>query len=82
MPPAAIYQDNMSAIQLINNGRSNSEKTGHVDINYFFLHDRILHGDICMKCVNTKDLIADILTKPLQGEPFRVLRDKLLNWYV
>ena len=82
MPPATIYQDNMSTIQLINNGRSNSEKTRHVDIKYFFLHDRIIHGDICVKYMNTKDMIADVLTKPLQGEPFRVLRNKLLNWYV
>ena len=81
MPPATIYQDNMSAIQLIKNGRSNSEKTT-TDIKYFFLHDRILHGDICVKYMNTKDMIADVLTKPLQGEPSRVLRDKLLNWYV
>ena len=82
MPPATIYQDNISAIQLIKNGRSYSEKITHVDIKYFFLHDRILHGDICVKYMNTKDMIADVLTKPLQGEPFRVLRDKLLNWYV
>ena len=32
MPPATIYQDNMSTIQLIKNGRSNSEKARHVDI--------------------------------------------------
>ena len=82
MPPATIYQDNMSTIQLIKNGRSNSEKTRYVDIKCFFLHDRILHGDICVKYMNTKDMIADVLNKLLQGEPFRVLGDKLLNWYV
>jgi hypothetical protein len=32
-----------------------------------------------VKYMNTKDMIADILTKPLQGEPFRVLRDELLK---
>ena len=82
MPPATKYQDNMSTIQLIKNGRSNSEKTRHVDIKCFFLHNRILHGDICVKYMNTIDMIADVLTKPLQGEPSRVLRDKLLNWYI
>jgi hypothetical protein len=25
-------------------------------------------------------MIADILTKPLQGEPFVRLREQLLNW--
>lgn len=82
MPPATIYQDNISAIQLIKNRRSNSEKTRHVDTKYFSLHDRILHGAVCVKCMNTKDMISDVLTKLLQDEPFRVFRDKLLNWYV
>ena len=39
-PPALIYQDNMSTIQLIENGRSNSERTRHIDVRFFFLHDR------------------------------------------
>ena len=82
MQPAVMYQDNMSTIQLIKNGRSNSEKTRHIDIRFFFMHDRINSGDVSSIYMNTKDMIADTLTKPLQGEPFRVLRDKLLNWYV
>ena len=28
----------------------------------------------------TDDMIADILTKPLQGDKFRILRQLLLNW--
>ena len=82
MPPAVMYQDNMSTIQLIKNGRSTSEKTRHVDIRFFFMHDRVNSGDVSLVYMNTKDMTADALTKPLQGEPFRVLRDKLLNWYV
>ena len=45
-PPATIYQDNQSTIQLIRNGRSNSERTRNVDIRYFFLHDRLSTGDV------------------------------------
>ena len=82
MQPAVMYQDNMSTIQLIKNGRSNSEKTRHVDIRFFFMHDRVNSGDVSLVYMNTRDMTADTLTKPLQGEPFRVLRDKLLNWYV
>jgi hypothetical protein len=29
----------------------------------------------------TGDMLADILTKPLQGALFKRLRDRLLNWY-
>ena len=30
--PALIYQDNLSTIQLLKNGSSNSERTRHIDI--------------------------------------------------
>ena len=79
MEPAIIYQDNKSTIQLINNGRSNSEKTRHVNIRYFFLTDRIKTNEIKIEYKSTKEMLADILTKPLQGEQFRALRNQLLN---
>ena len=79
MEPAIIYQDNKSTIQLINNGRSNSEKTRHVNIRYFFLTDRIKTNEIKIEYRSTKEMLADILTKPLQGEQFRALRNQLLN---
>ena len=43
------------------------------------LHDRITTGDIDIVYLPTTDMIADILTKPLQGELFRKLRKQLLN---
>ena len=79
MGPAIIYQDNMSTIQLIKNGKSNSERTRYINIRYFFLTDRIKSGDVIVTYMKTEDMIADILTKPIQGEPFRRLRNQLLN---
>lgn len=79
MKPAIIYQDNKSTIQLMNNGRSNSEKTRHVNIRYFFLTDRIKMKEIEIEYKSTKEMLADVLTKPLQGEQFRTLRNLLLN---
>ena len=78
-PPALVYQDNQSTIQLIRNDCSNSERTRHVDIRYFFLHDRITIGDIDIIYLPTTDMIAYISTKPLQSELFRKLRKELLN---
>ena len=77
--PAVIYQDNMSTIQLIKNGRSNSERSRHIDIKFFFLHDRIKLSHIIVTYKNTKEMIADLLTKPLQGEQFKALRNEVLN---
>jgi hypothetical protein len=78
--PAIIYQDNKSAIALINKGRSTSERTRHINIRYFFLKDRIESKEIKIEFLPTECMIADILTKPLQGELFRIQRNKLLNW--
>jgi hypothetical protein len=81
MGPATIYQDNMSTIALIKNGRSNSERTRHIAIRFFFLADRVNSNEISIEYMPTGEMLADILTKPLQGELFRRLRDRLLNWY-
>ena len=77
---STIYQDNMSTIALLEKGKPSSNRTKHVNIRYFWINDRINNGDIKIKYKKTEDMVADILTKPLQGEKFRFFRDKLLNW--
>ena len=78
--PATVMQDNTSTINLAQNGMSNSEKTRHISIRYFFVTDRIKSGEIKLQHMGTEDMIADILTKPLQGELFKKLRDLLLGY--
>jgi hypothetical protein len=78
--PAILYQDNMSTIALLKNGKSNSERTRHIAIRYYFLKDRIDNKEVAVEYLATGDMIADILTKPLQGEQFLKLRAQLLNW--
>ena len=80
MGPAIVYEDNMSTIALVKNGKSNSDKTRHIAIRYFFIFDRIMNKEISVNYMPTGDMIADVLTKPLQGTLFKKLRDKLLNW--
>jgi hypothetical protein len=77
---ARLYQDNLSCKALLENGRSNSERTRHVAIRYFFLKDRIDKREVEVKYLPTDDMVADILTKPLHGAQFRRLRKMLLNW--
>ena len=66
--PAIVYQDNKSTIQLIKNGRSNSERTRHINIRYFYLSDRIKENEIIIEYKSANEMLADMLTKPLQGE--------------
>lgn len=80
LPPATVYQDNKSTISLVEKGRSTSERTRHINIRFFFVKDKIDSGDVKIEYLPTGEMIADILTKPLQGGLFRKLRRQLLNW--
>ena len=78
--PSIIHQDNMSTIAMIKNGMSKSDRTRHMNVRYFWTKERVDSGDIEIVYTPTDDMIADILTKPLQGDKFRILRQLLLNW--
>jgi len=80
LPPAKVYQDNMSTIALIKNGKSGSDKTRHIAVRFFFVADKVKNGEIVIEYLNTGEMLADILTKPLQGSLFEKLRNQLLNW--
>ena len=79
MEPIRVCQDNQSTIRLIKNGKSNSEKTRHIAIRFFFITDNIERREIKVEYVPTEEMVADIFTKPLQGQQFIKLRNKLLN---
>jgi len=78
-PPAIIMQDNQSTIKLILHGSPLSQRTKHISIRYFFLKERIENGELVIQYLRTEDMIADILTKALQGAHFRRLRALLLG---
>ena len=79
--PATVYQDNMSTIAMADKGRSTSERTKHIHVRYFFIKDAVERGEIKIVYKPTGQMVADLLTKPLQGEQFRRLRALLLNWH-
>ena len=80
MAPATVHQDNMSTIHLLEH-ESTSERSRHVKIRFYWVRDLVEKKDINIVPTNTEDMIADILTKPLQGEHIRRLRALLLNWH-
>jgi hypothetical protein len=77
--PLILYQDNTSAITLMKKGRSTSQRTKHIATRYFFIKDRVDQGEIQLVHMGTRDMIADFFTKPLQGEFFRSMRDKIMG---
>lgn len=78
--PARVAQDNQATMALVRNGRSNSARTRHISIRYFFVSDRVTGGEVALYYLPTGEMIADMLTKPLTGAAFVAAREELLNW--
>ncbi len=73
-----VYQDNKSAILLEENGKkSSSQCTRHLNIRYFFITDQIKQGNVVVKFCPTDGMVADFMSKPLQGDKFCKFRNKL-----
>jgi hypothetical protein len=71
-----LFQDNKSTILLARNGKaSSSRRTKHINVRYFFVTDRISKGELRVEWCPTKDMVADFMTKPLQGSTFKKFRD-------
>ena len=77
--PAIIWQDNKSTLAMAERGRSTSSRTKHIPVRYFFVIDRVRSGEVVLQYKPTEYMVADLLTKPIQGELFRYLRGILLN---
>ena len=77
--PIAVLQDNQSTVRLVENGRPTSELSRHIRIGYFWLHDLLVKKIIRLIYCPTENMIADLMTKPLQGSLFRTMRDRVMG---
>ena len=69
--PSPFYQNNKSTIELIKAGRAKDEKPRHINTIHAWIHGKVKDQSIVDEYMPTKMMIANVLTKPLQGEQFR-----------
>ena len=62
--PVLIYEDNQSAIKLVENPVFH-KKSKHVDIKYHFVRELVENRTLEIQYVSTVENVADIFTKPL-----------------
>ena len=75
-----VNQDNTSTMLLAKNGRSSSTKrTKHIELRYFFIHEKVKNGEIEIEHCPTTEMRADFFSKPLQGKLFYKQRDHIMN---
>ena len=75
----ALHQDNTSTIRLIERGTSSGGHSRYIDVKYFYIKDVVDQGLLSVQYTPTEDMIADGLTKPLQGAQLRESVRLLLN---
>ena len=76
-----IEQDNTSAIQLKRNGwKLCSKRTKHINVQYFYLIDRLKAGDVSRVIYKpTRVMESNYLTKALQEKVFHAHRITLMG---
>ncbi|CAN0404580.1 unnamed protein product [Ectocarpus fasciculatus] len=71
--PVVVYQDNQSVLSLMKSGKNPGHRTKHMNIRYFFVKNRVELGDVSLTYLPTADMVADMMTKPLNGATLRKL---------
>ena len=74
--PNEIVEDNQDAIALAKNPVGH-KRTKHIDIQYHFIREAVQAGIIGLTYYPSKDMVADIFTKPLPKVQFENLKKQL-----
>ncbi len=78
-----VYQDNMSTLSLAKNGYvSSSKRSQHIKAKYFFVKHYHRSKEVTLTYCPTDTMWADVLTKPLQGSKFCLMRAVLIAYTI
>jgi hypothetical protein len=72
-----LWCDNVNALALAFNPVYHA-RTKHIEVDYHFVHEKVVNRDIAVKFISTGDQIADIFTKGLSSSRFAYLWSKLM----
>jgi hypothetical protein len=61
-----LYSDNQGSLAMALNPLKNRARIRHIEVHYHYVRDKVNDGIIRLDYLNTKDMLADMLTKSLQ----------------
>lgn len=68
--------DNQSAIKLIKNPEYHA-RTKHIDVRQHFIREKFQNNFFLLEYINTNNMTADVMTKPLARRTFEKFRAKM-----
>ena len=74
--PIDIFSDSLGARSIASNNVFH-KRLKHIDIKYHYVREKIANGTLAINKVNTKDNLADILTKALPRDQHSKLAVRL-----
>jgi len=74
-----LYEDNQSAIKIINGGIETMQKTKYMRVRIAHVKEIIEQGSVEIRYCPIEEMVVDILTKPISGKQFKKLRDMMLG---
>lgn len=76
--PITVHEDNIAALRKCSSTTGKS-RLKHIELIYFKVREYVQNGLIKVKKIDTKNQLADILTKPLLENDFRKFFEKLMS---
>jgi hypothetical protein len=52
-------------------------RTKHIEVDYYFVREKVMNRDVLIKFIFTNDQVADVFTKGLTSSRFLSLKSKL-----
>ena len=80
-PKVTLVKDNKSKIKLFKNRHDScTSNSKHVSIKQFWSTDQIKAGRLKVKYCPTDKMLADFMSKPVQGSLFQKFRNAIMGW--
>jgi hypothetical protein len=78
LPPVAMMEDNQTTMEYIQHGGPIHARTRYIGVKLYFTKDHVDAGELVLVYCMSKDMLADLMTKPVGGELFVSLRDRVV----
>jgi hypothetical protein len=73
-----VYQDNKSTLAMVPTG-GGKPRTKYMKVREEFVKERLETWEVVLEYISTKQMLADLMTKPLGGELYHTLTHRRLG---